>query len=724
MTIDGVYQKTLFRNIKSGYTFFQFKGLKYDEDGENFYNCRGIIPNYAQKTPLTITGHKELSGDKKELLFIVDSISLNINNDILAKSFVMAHLEPGMGSACADRVIAYLKINNMTIDQLLQSDKAVEHMEQIKGFSHKKAVAFVKKAEGSLIEMDLLKELSPYGISFTQINRLRNMYERNVRTEIKENPYLSMKRAEIPFENIDAYARDNGFTFCDPDRIRSIVNQTFYYLATTGNSYCSAEEILPMYRKIEKRISCFDEQAPDGLVLFEILSSKAGYLDTTTGQPRFYSHKSWDAESEIAGGLARLKRKSQTMLNDREIDDYLNTDGSYLDDSQKEAFCLLKDTEPCFLIGGPGTGKTTTLKNLVACYQKKYPDKRVAVCAPTGRAAERIKEATGLASSTIHLLMEYRIEDGQSFPMRNENNPIDADFIIIDEFSMVGIYLFKSFLNAVGDETKLLFVGDWNQLPSVEPGFLLHDLVNSDKFHYFELSSTHRQKKDSSICINRDLILEGKTELIQDSHFIIKRFHNDSEARMEAKRIFETLYDPVNYQKLHVITPQQSGTIGVQGLNLLAQEIFHNADEDHICYGEDCFYRFDKVMTVRNVYGDESYFNGNLWLVHDFCSEEMILSADDDTNVHIHEDHYEDIALAYATTVHKYQGSEGEIIVIVLPSDVAPSMISRSILYTAVTRAIDKVIILSSENMLERFITADIHPKRNSGIVEKLEKIL
>lgn len=406
MTIDGVYQKTLFRNIKSGYTFFQFKGLKYDEDGENFYNCRGIIPNYAPKTPLTITGHKELSGDKKELLFIVDSISLNINNDILAKSFVMAHLEPGMGSACADRVIAYLKINNMTIDQLLQSDKAVEHMEQIKGFSHKKAVAFVKKAEGSLIEMDLLKELSPYGISFTQINRLRNMYERNVRTEIKENPYLSMKRAEIPFENIDAYARDNGFTFCDPDRIRSIVNQTFYYLATTGNSYCSAEEILPMYRKIEKRISCFDEQAPDGLVLFEILSSKAGYLDTTTGQPRFYSHKSWDAESEIAGGLARLKRKSQTMLNDREIDDYLNTDGSYLDDSQKEAFCLLKDTEPCFLIGGPGTGKTTTLKNLVACYQKKYPDKRVAVCAPTGRAAERIKEATGLASSTIHLLIE------------------------------------------------------------------------------------------------------------------------------------------------------------------------------------------------------------------------------------------------------------------------------------------------------------------------------
>lgn len=193
---------------------------------------------------------------------------------------------------------------------------------------------------------------------------------------------------------------------------------------------------------------------------------------------------------------------------------------------------------------------------------------------------------------------------------------------------------------------------------------------------------------------------------------------------MEAKRIFETLYDPVNYQKLHVITPQQSGTIGVQGLNLLAQEIFHNADEDHICYGEDCFYRFDKVMTVRNVYGDESYFNGNLWLVHDFCSEEMILSADDDTNVHIHEDHYEDIALAYATTVHKYQGSEGEIIVIVLPSDVALSMISRSILYTAVTRAIDKVIILSSENMLERFITADIHPQRNSGIVDKLEKIL
>ena len=145
MKIDGIYQKTLFRNIKTGYAYFQFKSLKYDDDGENFYKCRGVIPNYAPKTPLTLIGHKEDNG--KETIFIVEEISLNINNDILTKSFVMAHLEAGMGSVCADRVVAYLKIHNMTIENLLQSDDAIKHMEQIKGFSHQKAVSFVKKTE-------------------------------------------------------------------------------------------------------------------------------------------------------------------------------------------------------------------------------------------------------------------------------------------------------------------------------------------------------------------------------------------------------------------------------------------------------------------------------------------------------------------------------------------------------------------------------------------------
>lgn len=721
MKIDGIYQKTLFRNIKTGYAYFQFKSLKYDDDGENFYKCRGVIPNYAPKTPLTLIGHKEDNG--KETIFIVEEISLNINNDILTKSFVMAHLEAGMGSVCADRVVAYLKIHNMTIENLLQSDDAIKHMEQIKGFSHQKAVSFVKKTEGSLIEMGLLKELSPYGISFIQINKLRKLYERSVRTEIKENPYLSMRRADIPFENIDAYARDHGFTFCDPDRVRCIVNHMFYFLNTTGNSYCTAEELLPMYRKIERQVSCFDEQVPDGLVLFEIMSSKAGYVDTSTGTPLFYSKRAWESETNIVGDLIRMLRSASELVSEAEIDDYLQTDGNYLDDSQKAAFELLRDTRPSFLIGGPGTGKTTTLKNLVACYLKKYPDKRVAVCAPTGRAAERIKEASGLDAFTIHLLMEYRIEDGQAYPMRNENNPIDADFIIIDEFSMVGIFLFKNFLNAVTNTTKLLFVGDWNQLPSVEPGFLLHDLVNSKKFPYCKLTSTHRQKENSSICVNRDLILSGDTDLKQDDHFVIQRFHNDTEARMKMKDIFETMYDKDNFQKLHVITPQQTGIIGVQGLNLLAQEIFHTADEDHICYGDDCFYIDDKVMTTKNVYGDESYYNGNLWTIHDFGIDEITLSSTDETNVKIHEDHYEDIPLAYATTIHKFQGSEGDIMVIVLPSDIAPSMISRSILYTAETRAIEKVIILSSENMLERFIKAEMHQKRNSGIITKLDNL-
>lgn len=722
MTIEGIYGKTLFRNNKTGFTVFILKLLKHDDDGNKIYKCRGVIPNYANKTPLKLEGQifKTETGPE----FTVVHTEININSDALLHSYILSNLGPGMGNACADRLISYLKINNLTLDELLQKDNAIDILCSIKGYEKKKAIVFLRKIQESVMQLKLLNDLSLYGISFQQVNKLYSLYQKSVRNEIKENPYRSMRMAKIPFNNADAYAKDIGYTYCDPDRITELVSKTYYYLATTGNSYCTFRNIISIFRKVEKMLSCFDEIIPESLVLLELLSNKNGYIDFNNGEPLFYTKQSWEAENSIVGQLERLMCTSTEFLTENDIEEYLKTEGSSLDESQKESFSLLKTTAPSFLIGGPGTGKTTTIKSFVACVKKYYPDKIISICAPSGRAAERIKEATGFHAMTVHLFLEYRMEDGYSYPLRNSNNQVESDFIIIDEFSMVGIYLFSNFLNAVPDGTKLLFVGDWNQLPSVEPGFLLHDLVNSSCFPYYKLTNTHRQSADSSIHVNADKILAGDISLKTDNSFNIHRFRNNAEAKMFLKDILLKYYDKTNFQNFHIIIPKRSGILGVDEVNLFAQEIFHNTSEPCLCYGNNIFYEEDKVITTRNCYDEDNlYFNGDLWTVIGMKgNDSLTISNGSDYNLEIAEDNLDDVSLAYATTIHKYQGSESNIILIILPDDIPKVMITRSLLYTGITRAKQKTIIISVGNMLEQFIASDIHTQRNSGILRKIEK--
>ena len=715
MKIDGIYQKTLFRNIKTGYAYFQFKSLKYDDDGENFYKCRGVIPNYAPKTPLTLIGHKEDNG--KEIIFIVEEISLNINNDILTKSFVMAHLEAGMGSVCADRVVAYLKIHNMTIENLLQSDDAIKHMEQIKGFSHQKAVSFVKKTEGSLIEMGLLKELSPYGISFIQINKLRKLYERSVRTEIKENPYLSMRRADIPFENIDAYARDHGFTFCDPDRVRCIVNHMFYFLNTTGNSYCTAEELLPMYRKIERQVSCFDEQVPDGLVLFEIMSSKAGYVDTSTGTPLFYSKRAWESETNIVGDLIRMLRSASELVSEAEIDDYLQTDGNYLDDSQKAAFELLRDTRPSFLIGGPGTGKTTTLKNLVACYLKKYPDKRVAVCAPTGRAAKRMSEQTHLQASTIHRFLRWN-KEANKFQI-NEYNKSKVEFVLIDEASMIDTYLFSSLLKGLSINTKIIMVGDVDQLPSVGPGQVLEDLIASSKVNVIRLNELYRQQENSNIItlaynIKKGCLDEEIFNKAEDLTFI--SCSNDNVlANIEE---ISTTYLDYSYKNFQVLAPMYKTINGIDAINEHLQKIFNpkSSERKEILISNILYREQDKVIQLTNM-PDDNVFNGDVGIIERInnTSKKEIYIDFDGNVVKYSQSNFLNFKKAYATSIHKSQGSEFDIVIIPIVKNFQ-KMLYRKLIYTAVTRCKKKLYLIGDIGALKIAIANNNNDLRRTTI--------
>lgn len=718
MTIEGMYQKTIFRNIKTGFTVFTFKTLTHLPDGRKLILCRGTIPTYANKTPLKITG--EFVTSEKGDLFAMQSVEINITDNRLLHSFILANLPAGMGTACAERFVQYLSSHHFTLKEFLERDDVLQHMLQIKGFERKKSIVILKKIEESFSELMLLKKLSPYGISLMQINRLRALYQARTQKEITENPYFAMRKANIPFNNIDAYAKSLDFTFCDPARIRELVNHTYAQLPLTGNSYLPYEQILQLFRRLENTSACFDQAVPEPLVLLELLSSRAGYVDMSRGKPLFYSKSTWEAENNIAAHMLRLKNTASQFISKQQITDFLQEDKNILDESQKEAFDLLQDTSPVFLVGGPGTGKTTTLKKLVECIRKYKPDKKISICAPTGRAAERIKEATGEEAATIHLLLEYRLDENGSYPMRTEANPIDSEIVIIDEFSMVGIFLFSSLLNALQNGVKLIIVGDWNQLPSIEPGYLLHDLVNSRRFPYKQLTRIHRQGENSIIVENAQKILNGDVRLEQHRCFQILRFQNDAELRMKLKDIYKKYHDMNDFRKFHVLTPMRGGAAGVEALNLFAQEIFHSSDEPCLSYGSLCFYEGDKVMTQRNNY-DKGYYNGDLMSVKSFQGNDLLtLSVQDDVTLDLEYENIEDATLAYAMTVHKCQGSEGDIIAIVLPSDIPSVMINRALLYTAVTRAKKKVMILSSGDCLERFIQSALHPIRQTGINWKI----
>ena len=425
-----------------------------------------------------------------------------------------------------------------------------------------------------------------------------------------------------------------------------------------------------------------------------------------------YQKKTWDAESNIVFHMKRLDQTSKQMF--QRIPDLPSE--FIPSESQKRAENIVLRSGVKLLIGGPGTGKSTTIKRLLEYYQTSEHELKVSLCAPTGRAAQRITEITGRPAQTIHKLIDYKIIAGEKV-CKNQSDPIKADIIIIDEFSMVDVFIFSDLLSAVRSGCTVILCGDEDQLPSVGAGNLLHDIKESNLFETYVLDHVFRQKEESSISQNIQKIRKGQTDLVHDKHFKIYNIPT-TESFDHAVKFMIKEYCQKGSQIISMVKKNDYGT---QRINHDFQHSLNYDSHEVIEYKHQIFHVNDQIMMIHNNY-DLDYFNGDMGIVRKIENETLTIELEGKKEIlEITAANLDDVQLSYAITIHKSQGSEYKSGSIIMPA--APSvMLSRNLFLTAVSRFKEDVTIYSQNHSWYTAILNIYKQKRITGLAEKLKK--
>ncbi len=390
---------------------------------------------------------------------------------------------------------------------------------------------------------------------------------------------------------------------------------------------------------------------------------------------------------------------------------------------QKEAFStVLRSNGVKIVTGGPGTGKTSTILGILLVYMKLHPEHKIRLCAPTGRAAQRMAESTGMEAVTVHRLLDYR-PFGSSLICKDAANPIDADLIVVDEMSMMNIELFDLFLEAVKTGTTLILVGDINQLEAVGPGAVLQDLLEAPDtlIPRTMLTEVFRQKGGSPIIENAMRINSGLSDLVACQEFQTIHTKSEEESLKEIRKIMIQLYDPKNPFSSQILCPARKGLTGIQNLNIYLQELLNPAKKG-FQYGSIKYRLNDKILFTRNNYsilpkesgGEMGLYNGDIGVIKEINGEGLLVEV---RNLHfqITRDLMDDLCLSYGMTIHKSQGSEFETAIVVMPAE-PKNMLVRNLLYTAVTRAKKNVIIIDESSAAEVAIRVSRKGKRDTRL--------
>ncbi len=642
----------------------------------------------------------------------------------------------GIGEALAGRIVKAFGEETLEI-----MEKQPERLAEVKGISLRKAqeiaVAFAEKKDLRSAMLFLQK----YGISNTLAVKIYETYGLGMYGILKENPYKMAEDIEgIGFRTADAIAEKIGIHTDSDYRIRSGLIYVLLQALAEGNMYLPAQFLLEQAQELLG----VEQEAIRPHIMNLAVDKKLVCKNDCV-----YSMTAYYAETKVAGmllGLRDLPECEKASDLDKEIEKIEKEEGMQLDLLQKEAVRGSVCNGVFLLTGGPGTGKTTTINNIIRYFM--HHGYNIALAAPTGRAAKRMTEATGYEARTIHRLLEVNgasDSDGGYFE-RDELNPLELDAIIIDEMSMVDIFLFQALLKAVPSGTRLILVGDMNQLPSVGPGQVLRDLVESNVFPCVRLEKIFRQEDGSDIVLNAHKIQAGTsvslTNQSKDFFFL---------PRDDAKRIYNNIVQLVTdkmprYVSAHpydiqVLTPMKKGALGAVTLNKILQEYVNPQDgkKKEYAFGEKLFREGDKVMQIKNNYKLEwemvgkynitiekglGVFNGDVGRIVSILefARQIKVEYEEGRYVMYSFDQAEELELAYAITIHKSQGSEYPAVVIPLLG-VPRLLMYRNLLYTAITRAAKCVTLIGTEAVVEEMIANENVQTRYTGLREKIEEL-
>ena len=749
MQVEGQIVDIIYKNEINSYTVATFETVEGEE-----LTIVGYLPFVNEGDNLKVTGNMVTHPDYGEQLKVeIFEKTMPKTKEALEKYLANGNFK-GIGPATAKKIV-----NTFGEDTINVIKMEPQKLTQIKGISKEKALEIAEQFIANWEIWQIVGFLDQFGIGPQSAETVYKKLGENALEKIGENPYILIDVAsKVNFEKVDSIALKLGI---DPDnytRIRSAIKYGLERIGLNGHSTVLYENLLKFVQDLLRIDANNIEEA--------IISMKAKeeiiIEEREDGTEWVYAKPFYEAEKNIAERLISLKNSENikyisTLKKDLEkIEKDINIE---LSDKQREAIESVNDNNVCIITGGPGTGKTTIIKAIIELY-KKHGMKPV-LCAPTGRAAKRMTETTGEEAKTLHRLLELAgiSDDNENFNTDLLVTPIDGDIIIVDEASMLDMFLMNYLLKAIYKGTKLVLVGDINQLPSVGPGSVLKDIIESEKIHTITLNQIFRQAAKSKIIVNAHRVNEGqnfisgnvKQTIIDDENidllddfFFIQENNQEKIQQTIISLCKGRLQNYGNYDffnNIQVITPTKKGKLGTKELNILLQNELNPEEEDkkERNFGEVVFREQDRVMQTKNNYNilwekenerefkkelGNGIFNGELGRIDKINKEDKTIRVKfDDGKIATYEStDLDQLEHAYAITVHKSHGSEFDVVILVAAQS-APMLLTRNLIYTAMTRAKKLLIIIGSKSVVDYMIQNNTTKHRNTGLKFKLEKL-
>lgn len=738
---EGYVERIKFRNPDNGYTIFYLTMPGEDEE----LTCVGSFPSIDEGAYLKVEGNMTTHVLYGEQLQVVSAEECIPKDRQAIERYLGSGAIKGIGLTMASRIV-----NKFGEDTFRIIEREPERLAEIKGISERMAREIYAQFKEKQGMREAMMYLQKYNISGNLAVKIYKQYGERLREVLESNPYrMTEDISGVGFKTADSIAERMGIAGESEYRVRAGVLYALQLAAQSGHVYLPESE-LNRY--------CMDLLGVSEDALSHVVSDLAierkliVKVNDESKERRIYTSIAYYTELGIARMLHDLNGRDtvseQNLLSQIErIEEHLDIE---LDEHQRRAVVEASRNGVFVLTGGPGTGKTTTINAIIALFERRGLN--ILLAAPTGRAAKRMTEATGKEARTIHRLLEVQrmSEDDNEFHRgmfgRNEDNPLEADVIIIDETSMVDIYLMSALLHAIPIGARLILVGDSNQLPSVGPGNVLRDILNSGRFPYVCLTKIFRQAEESDIIVNAHKINSGEEIRLDNKSkdfFLMRRDNPQTIISVIAELVKTKLPKYVNASPadIQVLTPMRKGELGVENLNRVLQEYLNPHSDGKVEYETRgiIFREGDKVMQVKNNYQMEwecrsrmntimdsgtGVYNGDIGTILHInrFAEEMEILFDDNRTVLYPFSATEDLEHAYAVTIHKSQGSEYPAVVMPLLS--GPRMLlNRNLLYTAVTRAINCVTIVGSEDTVRTMIANENEQKRYTGLKDRILEI-
>ena len=701
-----VVEHITYQNEKNGWSVMKVKVKGYD----NLVTLTGSLLDVPVGSVLLVDGDWRVD-PKYGQQFVAQSWGEVMPATLYGiEKYLGSGLVKGIGPAYAKAIVSRFGLE--TID-VIEND--IERLLEVPRLGKKR----IEKIRDSWEKQKDIKEvmvfLQGYGVSTAFAAKIYRKYEKESIAKVKENPYqLADDIWGIGFNTADSIASKMGYEKNDPRRCRSGILYALNELAEDGHVYAEPNQLVEAATKLLDA-----EEAPVRQALATMIETKDVIADNDVIYlPPFYHAENGSAK-RLQSLLADTSLFNSDIAAEPEAEYGVKSGGIVYDEVQQAAIQKALDSKVMVLTGGPGTGKTTTTQGIIAAFKARHMS--ILLAAPTGRAAKRMTEATGMEAKTIHRLLEYNPMDGYK---RNNENPLEGDALIVDECSMIDILLFYNLMKAIPSNMRLILVGDIDQLPSVGAGNVLRDIIDSQQISVVRLTRIFRQAQSSRIVMNAHAINAGHFPNIKNGldtdFFFINQEDADEMVKLIIGLVRERLPKKYGYppKEIQVLTPMQRGTVGAGNLNIELQNAL-NPTGLSLTRGGYTFRQGDKVMQIRNNY-DKNVFNGDIGYITAVDTNERTLTVTFDSRLVEYDiTELDEIVLAYAVTIHKSQGSEFPVVV--MPVTMKHFvMLQRNLIYTGITRAKKICVLVGTTKALAYAIKQNTVSKRNTKLKERL----